>query len=83
MNMKKKIDRRNFVKITTAAAGGLALSRLGMAQSYQDEDKPLRIGFVGVGDRGSYHLDAALGIEGVIVPAVCDIKDGPLYRAKR
>jgi len=83
MNMKKEINRRNFVKITSAATGGLALSHLGMAQSYFQEEKPLRLGFVGVGDRGSYHLDAALGIEGVIVPAVCDIKDGPLHRAKR
>jgi predicted dehydrogenase len=84
MNMKKEINRRNFMKITTAAAGGLAISPLGMARpaSFND-DKPLRIGFVGVGDRGSYHLDVALGIEGVIVPAVCDIKDEPLYRAKR
>jgi predicted dehydrogenase len=83
MNMKNEINRRKFVKITTAAAGGLAVSQLGMAQSYFSQEKPLRIGFVGVGDRGSYHLDAALGIEGVIVPAVCDIKDGPLHRAKR
>ena len=67
--MKQKLDRRNFVKITTAAAGGLAVSHLGVAQSYLNEEKPLRISFVGVGDRGSYHLDAALGIEGVIVPA--------------
>ena len=46
-------------------------------------DRPIRLGFVGVGDRGSYHLDAALGIEGVEVPALCDINDHYLYRAKR
>ena len=45
--------------------------------------KTIRLGFVGVGDRGSYHLDAALGIEGVEVPALCDINDKYLYRAKR
>jgi len=45
--------------------------------------KVLRIGFVGVGDRGSYHLDAALGIEGIEVPAICDIDTAYLYRAKR
>jgi len=45
--------------------------------------KPVRLGFVGVGNRGSYHLDCALGMEGVEVPAVCDIDDNALYRAKR
>lgn len=43
----------------------------------------IRLGFVGVGDRGSYHLDAALGIEGIEVPALCDIDDSYLYRARR
>ena len=43
----------------------------------------VRIGVVGVGDQGSYHLDCALGIEGVEVPAVCDVNDAFLYRAKR
>lgn len=42
----------------------------------------IRIGLIGVGDRGSYHLDSALGIEGVEVPALCDIDDSYLYRAK-
>lgn len=46
-------------------------------------EKIIRIGFVGVGDRGSYHLDSALGIEGVEVPALCDVNDSYLYRAKR
>ena len=81
--MKKKLNRRDFMKITTTVAGGYAFSHLGMAQTYLNEEKPIRIGFVGVGDRGSYHLDAALGIEGVVVPAVCDIKNAHLYRAKR
>jgi len=81
--MKRKFNRRDFMKITSVAAGGYAFSGLGLAQSVEEDEKPLRIGFVGVGDRGSYHLDAALGIEGVVIPAICDIKDGNLYRAKR
>ena len=45
-------------------------------------DKPIRLGFVGLGGRGSYHLDAALGMEGVEVPALCEIVDERLQRAK-
>jgi predicted dehydrogenase len=44
---------------------------------------PLRAGIVGVGDRGSYHLDILLGMDNVEVKALCDVDDGYLYRAKR
>lgn len=44
--------------------------------------KPVRLGFVGLGGRGSYHLDSALGMEGVEVPALCEIVDSRLQRAK-
>ena len=67
-----------------AGMGGVAATSLtgqGVGQSLVE--RPLRLGFVGVGDRGSYHLDVALGIEGVEVPALCDIKDSYLFRAKR
>jgi len=46
-------------------------------------EKTIRLGFVGLGGRGSYHLSVALGMPGVRVPAVCDYKEDPLYRAKR
>ncbi len=81
--MNKSLNRRDFMKISAATAGGLAVTNLGFAGINPREEKALRIGFVGVGSRGSYHLDAALGIEGVEVPAICDIKDEHLYRAKR
>ncbi len=81
--MKRNLNRRDFMRTTAAATGGIAFSSLAMAGTYMNEERPLRIGFVGVGSRGSYHLDAALGIEGVVVPALCDIKDAPLHRAKR
>ncbi len=44
--------------------------------------RPVRLGFVGVGDRGSYHLDIALAMDGIEVPAVCDINPAVLHRAK-
>lgn len=44
--------------------------------------RPLRLGFVGIGGRGSYHLDCALGFEGVEVPALCETQDDRLQQAK-
>ena len=45
--------------------------------------KPLRIGFVGVGIRGSRHLNFCLRVDSVEVPAICDTDAGHLYHAKR
>jgi predicted dehydrogenase len=45
--------------------------------------KPVRLGFVGVGSRGTYHLNAALSIPGVEVPALCDLSDEQLQKAAK
>lgn len=80
-------DRRNFLKISTAAMGGVAFAGIGLPKEASPQKltdaKPIRLGFIGIGGRGSYHLDAALGIEGVEVPAICEIKPERLYKAKR
>ena len=84
--MGNKLDRRDFIKMSTAAVGGLALGGLSPARSSAQttqSSKTIRLGFVGVGNRGSYHLDCALGIEGVEVPAVCDINEERVNRAKQ
>ena len=74
--MNKKYDRRSFMELTT---GGNVDNATPIAMGFPKEasvknpaaDKPIRLGFVGIGGRGSYHLNAALGIEGVEVPAIC------------
>ncbi len=79
-------DRRDFLKTSTAAIGSLTLSGLALpaeALANAASDKPVRLGFIGIGGRGSYHLDAALGMKGVEVPAICEIKPERLYNAKR
>ena len=80
--MSSELDRRDFLNISAASVAGMALSESSFAQA-TSSDKPVRLAFVGVGNRGSYHLDCALGIEGVEVVALCDIDDAVLYRAKR
>jgi len=74
--MTNRYNRRNFLK---RSVPGLALGSLGA----QREARPIRVGFVGVGDRGSYHLDTLLGMDSVEVPAICDVDPNYLYRAKR
>jgi hypothetical protein len=81
--------RRKFVKLsTTAAVGGAAvLSGISFPQAEliqnQTINRPLRLGFVGIGGRGSYHLNAALGIEGIEVPAICEVIPKRLQQAKK
>ncbi len=52
------------------------------AEPVSSSSKSVRLGFVGIGGRGSYHLDSALGIEGVEVPALCEIKEDRLEQAR-
>jgi predicted dehydrogenase len=85
--MKKNYDRRNFLKMSSAMVGGTALAGLTIPKAAQAKgaaaEKTIRLGFVGIGGRGSYHLDVALGMEGIEVPAICEIKPERLYSAKR
>ena len=85
---KTNYTRRKFVKLSAATVGeaalisGLGLQREALAQN-QDTNRTLRLGFVGIGGRGSYHLNAALGIEGIEVPAICEVIPERLQQAKK
>jgi len=80
----KQLTRRKFIH--KSAAAGLALSLPGAAGKLMGAPGtggPVRLGFVGVGGRGTYLLRTALDIEGVQVNAVCDINEENLERAGR
>jgi hypothetical protein len=79
--MSNEIDRREFLRRSSASVAGIALA--GAALAEQTATSPVKLGFVGIGGRGSYHLDCALGVEGVEVVALCDIDDKALFNAKR
>ena len=86
---KSKYTRRKFVKLsTTATVGGAAvLSGIGFpaeaSVKTQTNNRTLRLGFVGIGGRGTYHLNCALGIEGIEVPAICEVIPKRLQQAKQ
>ncbi len=71
MNLKR--TRREFLKASGAAvmASSLPKSNSLLAES----DKKVRVGFVGVGMRGSGLLEIAMTMPAVEVPAICDINE--------
>ncbi|MBA3726597.1 MAG: Gfo/Idh/MocA family oxidoreductase [Armatimonadetes bacterium] len=84
--MSKGIDRRDFLKAVGATGVGLAAGQLPTFAEAQTP-KPagqsaaglrapkldsVRLGFIGVGARGSGHVAQMLMIEGVEVKAICD-----------
>ncbi len=86
---KTYYNRRKFVQLSaTAAVGGKAiLSGMGLpGESFSavtGSKRTIRLGFVGIGGRGSYHLNAALGIEGIEVPAICEVIPERMEQAKK
>ena len=63
------LSRRDFSRRATAAAAALALSR-GRVWGANDR---IRLGFIGLGNRGDQVLDAFLGHKDAEVVAVCDL----------
>lgn len=78
-----RIDRRNFFRTSSAAA--LALASVGMPGIGQGQqaEKPLKVGFIGVGGRGTVLLRLAMQLDWVEIPAICDINERNLGRAQR
>jgi predicted dehydrogenase len=84
--MSDSIDRRQFLeKASLIAAAAGATGRTASAQINNTAGlapKPVRLGFIGVGIRGTLLMEAAAGISGVEIVAVADCYKGHLERAK-
>lgn len=77
--MTRKVNRRTF----TATASALALSAAS-ARRVRGANEKVRLGFIGVGNRGAQLLDAFVQVEGVEVASGCDVYQPYLDRfAKR
>ncbi len=78
--MSSKITRRSF---TTAAAGALtALSAASVSRVLGANDR-IRLGFIGVGNRGDQLLDAFLPHADCEVAALCDVYEPYLPAARK
>ena len=86
------MNRRDFVWLGLAAGAGLSLAGTAVAEDNGILEAPLfffappmervRIGFVGVGNMGTNHLNNLLKLEGVEVKAVCDLVEEKVTRAQ-
>ncbi|MDD4190057.1 MAG: Gfo/Idh/MocA family oxidoreductase [Mangrovibacterium sp.] len=76
-------DRRKFMMAGTGAVLFLAVAGLSGLGAVRVPERLVRIGFVGVGARGTAMLKVALSVDGVEIPAVCDIVPEKVERAQR
>ena len=79
-----EITRRQAIQFALSAGAALAMNRAVQAatESATFGQKKLRIGFIGVGDRGTGLLRVMLQYPDVEIPAICDIKPPNLKRAQ-
>ena len=64
--------RRTFIKKTAIVGAGIALSP-NLSFGANKKQQKLKIGMIGVGLRGTNHLNNVLNREDVLVTAICDI----------
>ena len=76
---RSEISRRTFAKTGAAAALACTLTRSDRAVGANDR---IRLGFIGVANRGGQLLDAFLAHSDVEVAALCDVCGSTLDRAK-
>jgi len=65
------VNRRNFISSTSLATAAMALSP-GLAFGKRSGESKLRLGLIGVGLRGTWHLQNALKRSDVEIVALCD-----------
>ena len=69
-------SRRDFIKNTAIAGAGLTLlpnMSFGLNSNVFGKDQKIRVGMIGVGLRGTNHLNNVLLRDDVLVTAICDI----------
>ena len=88
MVREQNIDRRSFLKTTTAFTAAAAFpylvssSALGKAGSTAASNR-IVMGFIGLGNRGSSLLRGFLGYQDVQVAALCDVYESQRQEAKK
>ncbi len=92
MSSSNNTKRRDFLKTGALAGLGLSMARSPEPSRPKNKTMPLfkvkpiktvRVGFVGVGGRGSSHVRNFLKLQGVEIKAVCDIVESKVKRIQQ
>ncbi|MBX3176986.1 MAG: Gfo/Idh/MocA family oxidoreductase [Candidatus Hydrogenedentes bacterium] len=79
--MQDPISRRSFTKASFAAAA-TGLAGAARAQSTPSPSEKIRLGFIGVGNRGGQLIDAFLEHDDMEIVAICDVYEPYLAQQK-
>lgn len=71
--MSGTIDRRDFIKKSSALAASATILPLTSQSASNPPDTPLKVGFIGTGLRGRNHINNILDRPLVVCNAICDI----------
>ena len=64
--------RRDFIRNSMIAGAGIVLAPTAFAIGSELDGRKLRVGLIGVGERGSMHLNNLLLRKDILVTAICD-----------
>ncbi|MBN2311417.1 MAG: Gfo/Idh/MocA family oxidoreductase [Candidatus Hydrogenedentes bacterium] len=88
--MKRECDRRTFLRTAAAGAGLAAIGTTAHAGAAPASPispaapiETVRIGFVGIGKRGTSLIRTLLNLDGIEIRAVCDIKEDRVALAQQ
>jgi predicted dehydrogenase len=85
---KSKQSRRTFIHAAAVAGAASAVSATASpaspapapATAHPAEDKPLRVGVIGIGSRAREHIDCAVHHPALNLVGLCDVRDDALVR---
>src|SRR4051812_1419347 len=79
--MNHRVRRREFIRQSSMVVAATSLFPRSIFG--QKAEKPVRLGFIGVGLRGRNHLHNALAFPEVVIPAICDIDPAAIAASQK
>ncbi len=83
--METRLDRRSFAKASAATAIGLAATTVPAVRAKQvaGANERIRLGFIGVANRGGQLINAFMTHDDIEVVALCDVDQRALAKARQ